>query len=115
MADTRTYSVQAAGVYTGTEQLPLPGVHVKVAHVIIPALALPGRVLADLRCARALGGCWIGASTLAVMGENAPTVTIRLAPEMLQAWRDGDPQLVKVHVGVAAELLIDAPPLPPGA
>jgi len=109
--DTRTYSVQAAGVYMADEQMPVPGAHVRVAHVVIPGLALPGRVLADLRCARALGGAWAGTSTLLVASEAGPSVTIRFAPEMLAAWRDTSPQLVKVHIGTT-ELLIDAPKLP---
>ena len=71
-------------------------------------------MLADLRCARALAGAWIGGSTLLVASEAGPTVTIRFDPEKLQTYRNGTPQLVKVHVGTA-ELLIDAPPLPPGA
>jgi len=112
--DTRTYSVQAAGVYMADEQMPVPGAHVRVLHLVLPGISLPGRVLADLRCARALGGCWIGGSTLAVMSEAGPTVTIRFDREKLQAWRDGSPQLVKLHIGTT-ELLVDAPKLPPGA
>ena len=111
MADTRTYSVQAAGVYMADEQMPVPGAHVKVAHVVIPAISLPGRVLADLRCARALGAAWAGGSTLLVASEAGPSVTIRFDREKLQAYRDGSPQLVKLHIGTT-ELLIDAPKLP---
>jgi len=111
MADTGTYSVQAAGVYAADEQMPVPGACVKVVHVVIPGLALPGRVLADLRCARALGAAWAGAATLLVVSEGGPSVTIRFDREKLAAYRAANPRLVRLHVGTA-ELLVDAPKLP---
>jgi len=115
MADTRTYSVQAAGVYMADEQMPVPGAHVKVAHIVIPGLALPSRVVADLRCARALGAAWAGGSTLLVASEAGPSVTIRFDREKLQAYRDTNPQLLRVCIGATALPLLDAPKLPPGA
>jgi len=92
----------------------VPGTVVKYATLALPRLALPARILSDLSRARALAAAWVGASTLVVMADAGPTVSLRLAPADVEAWRATHPDLIRLAFG-AEQFLLDAPPLPPGA
>ena len=97
-----------------TEPGLVPATTVKYATLALPRLALPARILSDLSRARALAAAWVGASTLVVMAEGGPTVSLRLAPADVEAWRATHPDLLRLAFG-AEQFLLDAPPLPPGA
>jgi len=97
-----------------TEPGLVPGTVVKYATLALPRLALPARILSDLSRARALAACWTGTSTLTVLAEGGPAVSLHLGPADVEAWRATHPDLIRLAFG-AEQFLLDAPPLPPGA
>jgi len=92
----------------------VPATTVKYATLALPRLALPARILSDLSRARALAAAWVGASTLVVLAEGGPAVSLHLGPADVEAWRATPPDLLRLAFG-AEQFLLDAPPLPPGA
>ena len=113
MSSHYTVTEPVKTVFT-TEPGLVPGTVVKYATLALPRLALPGRILNDLVRARALAAAWTGTSTLAVLAEGT-MVDLKLDAADVRAWRDTNPQLLRVCVGATALPLLDAPPLPPGA
>jgi len=92
----------------------LPATTVKLATLTLSRFSLPPRILSDLSRARALAACWTGMSTLAVLAEGT-MVDLKLDAADVRAWRDTNPQLLRVCIGATALPLLDAPKLPPGA
>ena len=105
---------EPAKVNFSEEPGPMAATSVRYATLVLPRLALPGRILSDLSRARALAAAWTGMSTLAVLAEGT-MVDLKLDAADVRAWHDTNPQLLRVYVGAVALPLLDAPPLPPGA
>ena len=109
-----TYTVMEPVKATFSEEAGvLPATAVRLATLTLPRFALPARILSDLSRARALAAAWTGMSTLVVMADAGPTVSLRLAPADVEAWRATHPDLIRLAFG-AEQFLLDAPQ-PPGA
>ena len=91
----------------------VPGTVVRHVTVVASRFALPPRILGDLSRARALAAAWTGMSTLVVLADSGPAVSLRLAPADVEAWRATHPDLIRLAFG-AEQFLLDAPQ-PPGA
>ena len=107
-----TYTVMEPVKATFSEEAGvLPATTVKYATLALPRLALPARILSDLSRARALAACWISTNRLAILSEDT-MVDLKLDAADVEAWRNANPQLLRVYVGAVALPLLDAPKLP---